>query len=154
MQRVLAVTVLILSITTLRADEAGDVAAARKLFQQNIDAIHHRDRDAYLALYLHSPKLVRSGADGLSLGFDDFAKGAGSRWPDALDADDIRLTPIQPGMVYGTYRYRVRYGVDEHSGVSERLFVKTADGWKIALTGAIDAPAGRPRHRARSRTRR
>jgi len=144
MKRVVAVTVLILSFTTLRADEPGDVAAARRLFQQNIDAIHHRDRDAYLALYLHSPKLVRTGADGLSLGFDDFAKGAGSRWPDALDADDIRLTPIQPGMVYGTYRYRVRYGSEEHSGVSERLFVKTADGWKIALTGAIDAPAGTP----------
>ena len=137
----LAVTVLILVVTTLRAD---DLAEARKLFDRNIDAIHRHDRDAYLALYLHSPKLVRSGADGLSVGFDDFAKGAGAQWPDALDADDIRLTPIQPGMVYGTYRYRVRYGTEEHSGVSERLFVKTADGWKIALTGAIDAPPGTP----------
>jgi len=144
MRRVLTVTVLILAALALRADEAGDLAAARALFDRNIDAIHKRDRDAYLALYLHSPKLVRSGADGLSVGFDDFAKGAGARWPDALDADDIRLTSIQPGIVYGTYRYRVRYDGDEHSGVSERLFVKTAEGWKIALTGAIDAPAGTP----------
>jgi imidazolonepropionase-like amidohydrolase len=144
MQRILSVTVLILAAALLHADESADLAAARKLFDRNIDAIHSRNRDAYLALYLHSPKLVRTGADGLSIGFDDFAKGAGAKWPDALDADDIRLTSIQPGMVYGTYRYRVRYGTDEHSGVSERLFVKTADGWKIALTGAIDAPAGTP----------
>lgn len=140
----LAVTVLILAVTPLCADEPGDLAAARKLFDRNIDAIHRHDRDAYLALYLHSPKLGRTGPDGLALGFDSFAKGAGTRWPDALDADDVRLTSIQPGIVYGTYRYRVRYGTDEHSGVSERLFVKTADGWKIALTGAIDAPAGTP----------
>ncbi|HEY4640748.1 MAG TPA: amidohydrolase family protein [Thermoanaerobaculia bacterium] len=137
----LTVTVLILAAAALRAD---DLADARKLFDRNIDTIHRHDRDAYLALYLHSPKLARTGADGLSLGFDDFAKGAGSRWPDALDADDIRLTQIQPGMVYGTYRYRVRYGTDEHSGVSERLFIKTSEGWKIALTGAIDAPLGTP----------
>jgi len=132
---------LFLAVTALRAD---DVTAARTVFDQNIDAIHRRDRAAYLALYLHSPKLVRSGADGLTTGFDDFAKGAGENWPDALDADDIRLTPVQPGIVYGTYRYRVRYGGEEHSGVSERLFIKTADGWKIALTGAIDAPPGTP----------
>jgi imidazolonepropionase-like amidohydrolase len=46
--------------------------------------------------------------------------------------------------VYGTYGYRVRYGADEHSGISERLFVKTPDGWKIAVTGAVDAPPGTP----------
>src|SRR6185369_3810971 len=144
MRKVLALTVLILTAAALHADEPGDLAAARQLFDRNSDAIHHHDRDAYLALYLHSPQLVRTGGAGLSLGFDDFAKGAGTRWPDALDPDDVRLTPIQPGIVYGTYRYRVRYGAEEHSGVSERLFVKTADGWKIALTGAIDAPAGTP----------
>ena len=53
--------------------------------------------------------------------------------------------PYVPGFVYGTYRYRVRYGAgDEHVGISERLFVKTPDGWKIALTGAIDTPPGTP----------
>jgi imidazolonepropionase-like amidohydrolase len=39
----------------------------------------------------------------------------------------------------------VRYATgDEHIGVSERLFVKTRDGWKIALTGAVDTPPGTP----------
>src|ERR1051326_3551164 len=38
----------------------------------------------------------------------------------------------------------VRYGADEHSGISERLFVKTPDGWKIAVTGAVDTPPGTP----------
>ncbi len=143
MRRLLTVTISILAAVTLQA-QSSDLDAARAVFRKNIDAIHQHDRDAYLALYLHSPKLVRTGADGLAAGYDDFAKGAGSRWPDALDADDLRLTSVQPGVVYGTYRYRVRYGAEEHSGMSERLFVKTQDGWKIALTGAIDAPAGTP----------
>ncbi|MGZ8831014.1 MAG: amidohydrolase family protein, partial [Thermoanaerobaculia bacterium] len=60
------------------------------------------------------------------------------------EASDMHLTSLQPGLVYGTYRYRVRYGNDEHSGISERLFTNTPSGWKIALTGAIDAPAGTP----------
>jgi imidazolonepropionase-like amidohydrolase len=134
----------LLAAVSLQADDAGDLRAARAVFERNIDAIRQRDRDAYLALYLHSGKLVRGGPAGFTTGFDDFAKGAGARWPDTIEATDIHLTPIRPGMVYGTYRYRVRYGAEEHSGISERLFVKEGDAWKIALTGAIDAPPGTP----------
>jgi imidazolonepropionase-like amidohydrolase len=134
----------LLAAVSLHADEAGDLRAARALFEKNIDAIRDRDRDAYLALYLHSDKLVRGGPAGFTTGFDDFAKGAGARWPDTIDALDIHLTPVRPGMVYGTYRYRVRYGAEEHSGISERLFLDGPDGWRIALTGAVDAPPGTP----------
>ena len=87
---------------------------------------------------------MRGGPEGFATGFDTLAKGAGAQWPDLIEANDIHLTPLQPGLVYGTYRYRVRYGSDEHVGISERLFVSTPDGWKIAVTGAIDAPAGTP----------
>ncbi len=125
------------------ADEQTDLAAARAVFDRNIAAIRARDRETYLSLYLHSPRLTRTGPEGLATGFDSFAKAAG-RWPDSIEASDIHLTPLQPGYVYGTYRYRVRYGSEEHSGVSERLFVNTPDGWKIALTGAIDTPPGTP----------
>jgi imidazolonepropionase-like amidohydrolase/ketosteroid isomerase-like protein len=137
--------------STMHAAEVGgaapvseDVRAAREVFEQNIAAIRQRDRDRYLSFYLHDARLVRGGPTGFTTGFDDFAKQAGTRWPDQIEASDIHLTPLQPGIVYGTYRYRVRYGAEEHSGISERLFVKTADGWKIALTGAIDAPPGTP----------
>src|SRR5581483_6831703 len=143
MRRLPTVTISMLLTVVLHA-QPGDLDAARALFARNIDAIHRHDREAYLALYLHSPQLVRSGAEGLAAGYEEFAKAAGARWPDALDADDLRLTPIQPGIVYGTYRYRVRYGGAEHNGISERLFIRTSDGWKIALTGAVDAPAGTP----------
>lgn len=121
-----------------------DVAAARAVFEQNIAAIRNRDREAYLALYLNSDKLVRIGPTGFATGYEEFAKGAGGAWPDTIEATDMRLTPLRPGMVYGTYRYRVRYGADEHSGISERIFVETPQGWKIALTGAIDTPPGTP----------
>src|SRR3954469_1070895 len=129
---------------TMAAAADSDLAAARAVFDQNINAIRQRDRDRYLSLYLHDTKLVRTGATGFATGFDEFAKGAGARWPDEIEASDVHLTPLQAGLVYGTYRYRVRYGAEEHSGISERMFVRTADGWKIALTGAIDAPAGTP----------
>ena len=125
------------------ADDRTDLAAARAVFDRNIEAIRERDRATYLALYLASDRLVRTGAEGLTTGFDEFSREAG-RWPDSIEATDVRLTPLRPGLVYGTYRYRVRYGGNEHSGISERLFVETADGWKIARTGAIDTPPGTP----------
>jgi len=136
---------LILMIATpLLAAPADDLAAARALFDSNLNAIRQRNRDAYLACYLHAEGLVRGGAEGFAVGFHSFAKGVGAAWPDLIEANDIHLTPLRPGMVYGTYRYRVRYGSDEHVGISERLFVSTPEGWRIALTGAIDSPAGTP----------
>lgn len=124
--------------------KADDLTSARAVFDENIAAIRNRDRAKYLSLYLHGDRLVRTGPQGFATGYDDFAKGAGSAWPDTIEATDIRLTPLRDGMVYGSYRYRVRYGADEHSGISERIFVKTPEGWRIALTGAIDAPRGTP----------
>lgn len=126
------------------ADEATDLAAARKAFEANLNAIRNRDKEAYLSSYLHAESLIRTGPTAFSLGFTDFAKQAGSQWPDTFDASDLNLTTVLPGIVYGTYRYRVRYGSDEHSGISERLFLSTPEGWKIALTTAFDGPPGTP----------
>lgn len=141
--RIVRVLLVVLCALPLFADDA-DLAAARALFERNLNAIRTRDRDTYLQSYVHAPSLARSGPQGFTTGYDDFAKGAGSAWPDTFDASDLHLVSVQPGVVYGTYRYRVRYGADEHSGISERLFVKTSDGWRIAVTGAVDAPAGTP----------
>ncbi|HEX5761060.1 MAG TPA: amidohydrolase family protein [Thermoanaerobaculia bacterium] len=125
------------------AAAAADVAAARALFERNLDAIRRRDRDAYLACYLPSPDLARTGQGGLTLGYEGLAASTGEGWPDAFDAQDLRLVRVQPGVVYGTYRYRVRYGADEQTGLSERLFVRsTPEDWKIAVTTAFGAPPG------------
>jgi imidazolonepropionase-like amidohydrolase len=128
---------------------AADLAAARAVFEKNLDAIKRRDRDAYLACYPQSPGLVRTGPSGFSLGYDEVARTTGEDWPAVFDAQDLRLTPLQPGVVYGTYRYRVRYldgkgGDDEQRGLSERLFVSTPKGWKIAASTAFPAPPGTP----------
>jgi imidazolonepropionase-like amidohydrolase len=123
---------------------ASDLAAARHVFESNLDAIRRRDRDAYLACYLPSPGLARTGPTGFELGYDSLAAAAGSGWPDHFEALDLRLTPIEPGLVYGTYRYRVRYGADEQMGISERLFRETERGWKIAVTTAFPARRGVP----------
>jgi imidazolonepropionase-like amidohydrolase len=56
----------------------------------------------------------------------------------------LRLTPVREGLVYGTYRYRVRYGADEQTGLSERLFLSTPEGWKIAVSTAFPALTGVP----------
>src|SRR5262249_29112457 len=126
------------------ASGAADVAAARKLFEANLQAIRDKNRDAYLACYLDSDTLVRTGPEGPQLGFKDLAASAGKGWPDHIHASDIRLTPVRPGLVYGTYRYRVRYGTREDSGISERLFVQTPQGWKIAVSTAFSATPGVP----------
>lgn len=145
MRRIVALLLLTLSAS---AAETADVAAARAIFEQNLTAIKERNRDKYLSCYLKSEKLVRTGPTGFVTGYEDFAKGAGSGWPDTIEATDIHLTPIRPGIVYGTYRYRVRYGADEISGISERLFVETPEGWKIGLTGAVATPDVPPSPRA------
>ena len=104
--------------------QSPDLGAARALFRTNLDAIRRRDRAAYLACYLESDSLARTGPVGFRLGFKDLADRTGANdWPDFFDASDLKLAPVREGIVYGTYRYRVRYGEDEQSGLSERLFV-------------------------------
>ena len=121
-----------------------DVAAARALFEKNLDAIRRRDKAAYLSTYWKSEKLSRTGADGIALGYAGHEKSAGENWPDTFDASDLQVVSVEPGVVYGTYRYRVRYGADEQTGISERLFLKTSAGWRIAMTSAFPAPPGTP----------
>src|SRR2546427_8705632 len=138
---------------------SGDLEAARALFETNLDAIRRRDRDAYVACYLHADTLARTGPDGPQWGYDSLAKETGSDWPDLFEGLGLTLIPIRPGLVYGTYRYRVRYGEKEDSGISERFFVKTDAGktgggaaagvktdagWKIAVSTAFSAPPGTP----------
>jgi imidazolonepropionase-like amidohydrolase len=127
-----------------KSPSSSDVDEARALFEKNIAAIKRRDKAAYLSVYLESDRLARTSPDGPVLGFAEFSKQAGTKWPDSLEADGLRLMAIQPGLVYATYRYRVRYGSDEHLGLSERLFVKTPKGWRVTVTSAFDAPPGTP----------
>src|SRR6266498_3143910 len=102
--------------------QTSDVAEARKVFEANLDAIRQKNIDKYLSYYLHSEQLVRGGPTGFATGWEEFNKARGP-FPDEFEASDIHLTPLSPGFVYGTYRYRVRYATgDEHSGISERLF--------------------------------
>jgi imidazolonepropionase-like amidohydrolase len=124
--------------------ETADTAAARAVFEKNLAAIRQRDRAAYLACYFEVPSLARTGSEGTVLGFDELARSTGDGWPDTFEASDLRLMPLRAGVVYGTYRYRVRNGAQEQSGLSERLFLRRGDEWKIAMTSAFPAPPGTP----------
>jgi hypothetical protein len=119
-----------------------DTVEARALFETNIDAIHKHDRARYLATYLHSATLARNGPAGLELGYENWSALRDSSWPDTLIATNLRVLPISPGVVYGTYCYTVTQHDTTSSGVSERVFVKTAQGWRIAVTTAFGLPAG------------
>jgi hypothetical protein len=121
-----------------------DTVEARRVFEANIDAIHKRNRDGYLATYLHGPTLARNAPTGLVLGYEDWGARRDSTWPDTLIARNLKVVPIAPGVVYGTYCYTVTEHDTTASGVSERVFVKTSDGWKIAVTTAFGLPAGSP----------
>ncbi len=134
--------VLLLLAPAAWADEAADLASARRLFEKNLQAIRDKDRDVYLSCYLDSERLARTGPTGFELGYTGLAATAGQGWPDHIDAEDLRLTPVRPGVVYGTYRYRVRYGANKVSGLSERVFVETPQGWRIAVSTAFPAQPG------------
>src|SRR5260370_29429590 len=109
-------------------------------FRSNIAAIHARDRAAYLSHYLQSAALVRAGPDGLVQGYDSFARQAASGWPDTLIATQLRVVPITPDVAYRAYRYRVVASGASARGVSERVFVRTPEGWKVAVTTAFPTP--------------
>ena len=121
-----------------------DTIEARRLFEENIDAIHKRDRARYLATYLHTASLARNGPGGLELGYENWSARRDSTWPDTLIATKLRVLPIAPGIVFGTYCYTVTQRDTTTSGVSERLFVKTPEGWRIAVTTAFGLSVGRP----------
>ena len=123
---------------------ASDTVEARRLFEENIDAIHKRDRARYLATYLHSSTLGRNGPGGLELGYDTWSARRDSTWPDTLIARNLRVLPIVPGVVYGTYCYTVTQKDTTSSGVSERIFVKTPEGWRIGVTTAFGLQPGAP----------
>lgn len=123
---------------------ASDSAAAMQLFRDNIDAIHKRDRGRYLATYLQTSRLGRNGPGGLLLGFDGWSARSDTTWPDTLVARDLKVLPIAPGVVYGTYCYTVTQNDTTTSGTSERIFVRTDRGWRIAVTTAFSLPAGTP----------
>ncbi len=131
-------------VTTGPATAGADTAAAMRVFEKNIDAIHKRDRDAYLATYLHTPLLARNGPAGLQLGYEGWGARRDTTWPDTLIARDLKVVPITSDVVYGTYCYTVTEHDTTSSGVSERVFVKTPEGWRIAVTTAFGLPAGAP----------
>lgn len=116
-----------------------DILGALEIFQSNINSIHRRDTESYLAHYLESPELVVAGGDSLTLGFIPFAEARRSSqaWPDTLIAGQPTMVWISPGVVYGAYPYTVVVEGDTTMGWSERVFVKTGGGWKIAVTSVI-----------------
>jgi len=113
-------------------------------FHGNIAAIHAHKRAAYLSYYLHTPTLARVGPDGLREGYDSFAAGVGTSWPDTLVATHFRIVPVTPDVAYGVYRYRVVDSSGSARGVSERVLVRTPDGWKVAVTTAFPTPHAAP----------
>ncbi len=129
------------SVSPVTMNQA-DTVSAKRLFEENIDAIHKRNRPRYLATYLRSPALARNGPAGLQLGYDNWSALSDTTWPDTLVATGMRVVPLAPGVVYGTYCYSVTQAGTTTSGVSERVFVHTASGWKIAVTTAFGLPAG------------
>ena len=137
-----AVALLTAAALPLFAQLPGDTIAARRVFEGNIDAIHKRDRARYLSYYLDSPNFARNGFGGMQLGYAPMAAERDTTWPDSLIATELRLVPVRPGVVYGTYRFRVTQRGITRYGSSERVFVSTPRGWKIAVSTAFYAPNG------------
>src|SRR5687768_3091265 len=88
-----------------------DLKEARTLFEANIRAIQEKNREAYLACYREDELLVRAGPEGVKLGYAELAAGTATtgsdKWPSSLEASEVVVHWIQPGVVYGAYKYRV-----------------------------------------------
>ena len=126
----------------VEAIRQSDLTGAEQAFRGNIAAIHQRDAEAYLSHYLDSPALMVVSGDTVQRGFMPFAEARRSdtTWPDTLIAGKPILDWLAPGVVYGVYPYTVVERGDTSRGWSERVLVKTAAGWKVAVTSRIDRP--------------
>lgn len=122
-----------------RSLKAREIAEARAVFEENLDAIRRRDVEAYLAGYLPTADLVYLGPEGLSRGFEPFAAARRMEpaFPDSLEAGTPELTWIAPGVVHVAYPFAARQGAVAGAGWSERLLVRTQAGWRIAVTTVI-----------------
>jgi len=118
-----------------------ELREARAAFEANLAAIRQQDLDAYLAGYLDSPDFTYLGPDGVSRGFAPFAaaRRADPGFPDSLAAGDPELTWLAPGVVHVAYPFAARQGDVTGAGWSERVLVRTREGWKIAVTTVIPA---------------
>jgi len=112
---------------------------ARSAFETNLQAIRDRDLETYLNGYLDSPDFVYLGPEGVSRGFTPFAatRRAEPAFPDSLAAGEPELTWLAPGVVHVAYPFAARQGDVTGVGWSERVLVRTKDGWKIAVTSVI-----------------
>ena len=120
---------------------AADSADALATFQENIAAIHTRNRPRYLATYVHTPRLLRHSPQQLEAGYDGWSALTDNSWPDTLIVRELRVAPIAPGVVYGYYRYiGVPTKGDTLTGVSTRVFVRTPTGMKITVTASWNDP--------------
>jgi hypothetical protein len=125
-----------------------DLKETRALFEANIRAIQEKNRENYLACYRDDPALIRSGPEGVKLGYEELASGTATtgsdQWPESLEAKDIEVHSVQPGVVYGAYKYRVVIKGVATEGLSERVFIKHKGAWKIAVSTAFPSPQPKP----------
>src|SRR5437763_697072 len=115
--------VLLLSVTSLSA-QTSDVAAARRVFEANLDAIRQKNIDKYLSYYLHSKELVRGGPTGFATGWEDFNKARGP-FPEHVDVIDLHGMWVTPGLI------------DAHVHFSQT-------GWADGRPDAIDVRKAHP----------
>ena len=117
-----------------------DIAEATVALESNLAAIRRHDTEAYLAHYLESPDLVVASSDSVSRGFLYFAQArrADPTWPDTLITSKQTMVWLAPGVVWAGFEFTYVFGPDTARGVSERVFVKTRDGWRITITGSME----------------
>lgn len=129
------------NVDRLKEREVGEV---REAFEANLAAIRERNVEVYLAGYLDSPDFVYLGPEGVARGFTGFAAARRTQaaFPDSLAAGPPELTWVAPGVVHVAYPFAARQGTVAGAGWSERVFVRTAAGWKIAVTSVIPAVGG------------
>jgi hypothetical protein len=122
-----------------------ELAETRALFDANIRAIQEKNKESYLACYRDDEALLRVGPDGVKTGYAELAATTATSgsdgWPSALEASEVHVYWVEPGVVYGTYKYRVTIAGETTEGISERVFIKRGGRWQIGVSTAFPVAA-------------
>ena len=86
------------------------------------------------------PHTRAAAPHSVSRGFLFFAEArrADQTWPDTLITGTPAMVWLAPGVVWAGFEFTYVFGPDTARGVSERIFVKTRDGWRITITGSME----------------
>lgn len=149
-------TVLLISVSLIKAADTADEKAVVSTVQKLLDAMASHDGAAIRAAALPDARIVAANAEKDTVSsstFEEFATRIGGSTSQLLERmwNPKVMTSSHVAMLWAEYDLH-RDGKFHHCGVDVVGLVKTAEGWKISslqytmkITGCQPSPLGPPK---------